>query len=393
MLIPYKVKNPPRRFPVVTAILIAANFVVFFLTSDGCVVIRNQVLDSYVRSWGENQLLTLFAGMFLHADIVHILGNMLFLCVFGPAVEDRLGKGVYLLLYFLAGFAGDVAQGALGAGGGSVPTLGASGCIMGLLGAYWWIYSWSRVCCIAMLFVCVIRFEAAAIWVVSGFVALDVIRGLAGRQIGASGGVANFAHVGGAVLGAFLVWSLGIKRDTSDVSQVKAVQSDTKHFGYLDFDEMKKLVAASPDDHELTREYARKAFLEQDDEHMKHAMEIDPRLCVTDFPLAVAEYLRNGAATPIGLMPSDLQYLGRECERLDKPQTALAIYDTIVSTYPDSPDAEMALYRSAAVFWRAQGDRVRANQKLDALRTIFPSSHLTFDAEDLQAEIERRHAA
>lgn len=393
MLIPYKVKNPPRRFPAVTIILVAANFVVFFLTSDAGIVMRKQILDSYVQSWGENQLLTMFVGMFLHADILHILGNMLFLCVFGPAVEDRLGKGMYLVLYFLAGFAGDVAQGALGGDGGSIPTLGASGCIMGLLGAYWWIYSWSRVCCIAVLFVCLVKFEAAAVWVVSAFVAMDVIRGFVGRQIGDTGGVANFAHVGGAVLGAFLVWSLGIKRDTPDVSQVKAVQSDTKQFGYLDLDEMKKLVSASPDDDELTREYARKAVLEQDTEHMKHAMDTNLRLCVTEFPVAVAQYLQNGCAHPTGLMPSDLQFVGRECERLDKLQTALAMYDMIVSAYPDSPDEEMALYRAAVVCWRANGDRVRAAEKLEALRTKFPASHLTFDAEDLEIEIERSQAA
>jgi membrane associated rhomboid family serine protease len=193
-------------------------------------VVKREVVEAYGLRWGLSPLYTIITSTFLHGGILHLAGNMLYLWIFGPAVEDRLGVKLYLCLYFLAGFAGDVAQGALASAGAiaaAVPLIGASACIMGVLGAYWYLYAWSPVC--IFYWVSLIwrgTFEVAAVWVIGFYFLMDLANGFVGRYAGQVGGVANFAHVGGVLAGLMLVWALGIKRDSDQVSRVKAIQAE-----------------------------------------------------------------------------------------------------------------------------------------------------------------------
>ncbi len=395
MIFPYRVKNPPKRFPYATLSLIALNLLIYGLTTRWFVFLDAKVFENYCLRWEVNPFTTMFAGLFLHVDVFHILGNMLYLWVFGPAVEDRMGVGLYLLLYFVAGLAGDLAQGAFAASSmhGVTPMLGASGCIMGVLGAYLYMYPWSRVCLFGLFILYVGTFEAAAIWVIGAFVALDLANGLLGRLFGVSGGVANFAHVGGAVIGGLLAWGLGTRRDSEEVSRVKAAHAEAEQFGYLDFDEMEKLIADAPGDKALIADYARKATVERDFERMRTAMDLDLRLCITNHPLAIADYLYDGGKPPVGLTAADLLYLGSECERLDKPHVALAMYGMADARSPQSADAEMALFRSASLMWRQTRDGVGASEKLSALLARFPRSLHALEAEDMLSVIARSRAA
>ena len=157
--------------------LICINTLVFALTSHAFLFIRMDVVDAYALRWGASPFYTLFTALFLHGSITHLLGNMLFLWVFGPAVEDRLRVPGYLGLYLLAGLTGHAAQAGLGAVEGIfVPNIGASGCIMGVLGAYWYLFSWSKVC-VAYFFWIFFRIyygvlEIAAVWVIGAYFAL-----------------------------------------------------------------------------------------------------------------------------------------------------------------------------------------------------------------------------
>lgn len=136
VILPYRVKNPPKHFPIATVTLMAINILVFAATSYRFLEIRPEMLQQYALRWGVTSSITILTSTFLHADIFHLGGNMLFLWVFGPAVEDRLRIPGYLGLYVLTGFAGSVAHVMLGSvSGAPIPTLGASGCIMGVLGA------------------------------------------------------------------------------------------------------------------------------------------------------------------------------------------------------------------------------------------------------------------
>lgn len=141
--------------------------------------------------------LTLLTSMFLHGGPMHLLGNMLFLWIYGDNVEEVLGSARYLLVYLACGLVGSLAQVAA-APNSVIPTLGASGAIAGVMGAYliWFPHNQIRV--LVFRFITVLP----AVVVVGGWIALQIYLGVAGLgEIGESGGVAYLAHVGGAITG------------------------------------------------------------------------------------------------------------------------------------------------------------------------------------------------
>lgn len=141
--------------------------------------------------------MTLFTSMFLHGGLMHLGGNMLFLWIYGDNVEEVLGPVRYLLFYLTCGLAGALAQIAA-APNSVIPTLGASGAIAGVMGAYliWFPHNQIRV--LVFRFITILP----AVVVVGGWIAFQIYLGVAGLgQIGESGGVAYLAHVGGAVAG------------------------------------------------------------------------------------------------------------------------------------------------------------------------------------------------
>jgi membrane associated rhomboid family serine protease len=142
MLLPYRVKNRPEHFPIATLAIIVINLVAYAATTDG-LIIRDSVVKAYAFGLGKTPLWTFVTAAFLHGDPFHIAGNMFFLWIFGPSVEGRLGVPRYIGLYFAAGLCGDILHALLM---GSGLTIGASGCIMGVLGAFWYLFAWSPVC-------------------------------------------------------------------------------------------------------------------------------------------------------------------------------------------------------------------------------------------------------
>jgi membrane associated rhomboid family serine protease len=152
-------------------------------------------------------LLPFFTSMFLHGSWMHVIGNMWFLYIFGDNVEDYLGHFKYLVFYILTGVIAMGTQAAVGLYS-TVPTVGASGAIAGVLGAYFILYPKARV--LTWFFVFVLWVPA---WVILGYwFALQFLSGTAtmlafqGQNMG---GVAFWAHVGGFVSGALLVKVFG----------------------------------------------------------------------------------------------------------------------------------------------------------------------------------------
>jgi membrane associated rhomboid family serine protease len=151
--------------------------------------------------------LTLLTSMFMHGGILHLGGNMLFLWIFGNNVEDRMGRGRFILFYVLAGLTAVYAQSLLDTSA-TVPTIGASGAIAGVLGAYALLYPRARVVTLVLIifFFTVIEVPALlllGIWFV--LQALPAFGQLATPDIAGEGGVAYFAHVGGFVFGLAMV--------------------------------------------------------------------------------------------------------------------------------------------------------------------------------------------
>jgi membrane associated rhomboid family serine protease len=207
-----------RRFPIINVALIAANFAVFLfyeLLNSEATIQQQAFYPCNVDNachlgvpWGVGWI----TAMFLHAGWDHILGNMLFLAIFGKNVEDALGRLGYLALYFAGGFVATMTQTAMTLLFGTVsdtqiPTLGASGAIAAVLGSYFVLYPNSRV--LTLVFWFPIRVPA---WLYLGgwflYQFFESNYSLFSVNTG-GGGVAFFAHVGGFVFG-FIVTRLSL---------------------------------------------------------------------------------------------------------------------------------------------------------------------------------------
>src|SRR6478752_3289748 len=204
---------PTRRLPVATYSLIAANLGVWLweLGSRGARIDRYAFYPCAVSGpclgpardhlpWPEGAL----ASMFLHASWLHVLGNMLFLWIFGNNVEDVMGRVRFLVFYLAAGYAAALSQAWVtlhfsGVNAASVPTVGASGAIAGVLGAYFVLLPHARV--VTLLFGFLPVPISAMFFLGFWFVFQLWQGGFSLTQPDASGGVAFAAHVGGFVLG------------------------------------------------------------------------------------------------------------------------------------------------------------------------------------------------
>jgi membrane associated rhomboid family serine protease len=223
-MIPLRDENPSRTTPVVTRALIAANLAVFvwqlllgpaahaFVLDHGLIPLRVTLalgggLDDPAGALG-----TLLTSMFLHGGWLHVIGNMWYLFIFGDNIEDRLGHAGYLLFYLAAGLAAAAAH-ILADPGSRIPTLGASGAVAGVLGAYVVAFPRARVLTLVPLIVIVqvVALPAVVVlglWLVFQFVSGTLSLGMGG----AGGGVAWWAHVGGFVFGAAVMRIAGRRR-------------------------------------------------------------------------------------------------------------------------------------------------------------------------------------
>lgn len=202
-MIPLRDVIPSRTTPFVTFSLIIANVLAFLyeltLTdADLNAVVRSAGIVPAVTGWLTP---TLLSSMFLHAGPSHLIGNMLFLWIFGDNVEDRFGHGRFLLFYLVAGMAAGVGQ-AMAAPESAIPIIGASGAIAAVMGAYFVLFPKSRVVMLIWLLFYVDFVEIPAVLFL-GFWLLFQFLGSLGAEAGA-GGVAFVAHLGGFVVGAAL---------------------------------------------------------------------------------------------------------------------------------------------------------------------------------------------
>lgn len=155
---------------------------------------------------------TVFTAMFLHANFLHIFGNMVFLAVFGPTVEDAAGRARYAAFYLVGGVVALAAQVASGPGS-TGPTLGASGAIAAVLGGYIVLYPRARVLTLVLIVFLVTIIELPAGWLLGFWFAEQLFLGVEGLN-GALGGegVAYFAHIGGFLFGVLVIRLLARRR-------------------------------------------------------------------------------------------------------------------------------------------------------------------------------------
>ncbi len=216
MFLPLRDENPTRSTPVLTWALIGINAAVFLFE----VVIGDEALHGVFRGFGvvPAELLahpvgrsyTLLTSMFLHGGWMHLIGNMWFLYIFGDNVEDRLGKPLFLLFYLAAGVGAAALQVAV-MPGSTVPTIGASGAIAGVLGAYAVVYPGARVLTLVWLFIFVRFFHIPAVLFLGLWFVMQFFSGLGSLASSGGGGVAWWAHVGGFVVGGAVGYWLRVR--------------------------------------------------------------------------------------------------------------------------------------------------------------------------------------
>ena len=225
-MIPLRDRNPTRRTPVITLGLIAACFVVFAYELSISFSGGDDALNRFFDVWGavpsrvseslgagqlfSSATLGLFTSMFLHGGWLHILGNMLYLWIFGNNVEDRLGRLPFLVFYLAGGLVAGMTQVWIDPSS-SVPLVGASGAIAATLGAYVALFPGARVLSLVFLGFFYQLLEVPALIILGFWFVLQLISGAAALgATTASGGVAFFAHIGGFALGVVVGFLLRV---------------------------------------------------------------------------------------------------------------------------------------------------------------------------------------
>jgi len=218
-MIPLKDNIPSRTFPVTNVTLIIINSIAFLYE-----VSLGVRVDEFVMRYGlvpvkflfilKHDLLNLhqaiipvFTSMFLHGGWMHILGNMIFLWIFGDNVEDRMGHGRYLLFYLLCGLSAAMAQIFTHPLSG-VPMIGASGAIAGVMGAYFMLFPTAKILTLVPVFIFLQIVEIPALFFLGFWFLFQFANGLfsLGFENPLMGGVAWWAHIGGFAAGMTLVW-------------------------------------------------------------------------------------------------------------------------------------------------------------------------------------------
>jgi membrane associated rhomboid family serine protease len=231
-MIPIKDYNPTRNFPLITVLLMVINVLAFIQdrltghyepmlveTARGMVQVRHfvggltaefalvpaRLAAEPVSSWFQ-----VFTSMFLHGNWLHIGSNMLFLWIFGNNIEDALGKARFVFFYLCCGVAAAAAQ-FISAPQSTIPMIGASGAVAGVMGAYLVLYPHARILTLLPIFFFFTFIEVPAYLMIGYWVLLQFISANWLDAGSAQGGIAYFAHIGGFLAGLILLFLFGGK--------------------------------------------------------------------------------------------------------------------------------------------------------------------------------------
>jgi membrane associated rhomboid family serine protease len=233
-MVPLKDENPVKIIPYVTYILIAANILVFVYELS----LNSNQLDLFFHLFAvvPQELTASFSGVdvhqsipeaitpitsqFLHAGFAHVAFNMLFLYIFGNNIEEQLGRAKFLLFYLSCGVLAVIAQWFFSATS-SIPSLGASGAIAGVMGAYILKYPQAKIVTVLPLGIFFPLFKIPAVYFLGFWFVEQALNGISSLEVPTSvgmesGGVAYWAHAGGFIAGAILGPMLGLFADSAD---------------------------------------------------------------------------------------------------------------------------------------------------------------------------------
>ena len=206
MLFPYKDDNPRILVPYVTYCIIGINALIFVLQFN-LGISDPSAEKAFIYRFGfipaDFSLITIFTSMFLHGGISHIMGNMWFLWVFGDNVEGVLGHLKYAIFYLMCGLAATISQLLINPNS-TIPMVGASGAIAGVLGMYMIRFPHARVHVFAFIIIFFTTFRVQAMFVLGFWFFNQLTNGFGSLGFDTTGGVAWFAHIGGFIAGVML---------------------------------------------------------------------------------------------------------------------------------------------------------------------------------------------
>lgn len=307
-MIPIARDNPTKRFPVVTAVIVGLNLLVFLTVNPNPA--GEQIMDKFALVPAQPTLLGLFGHQFLHANLEHIVGNMIALLVFGPNVEDLMGRKLFPVFYLLCGLVAASTHIASQAGtmGAYMTMVGASGAIAGISGAYMVLFPLSKIRVFPIVFIPIPAFVVLGFWM--------YMQIKSEMLMGAGAGVAFMAHIGGFAFGAGILYVLMLFKiivvpHYDKVKRGEYTQLDTED----EFEEKLRLARETGRCDTLVRDYARLT--------------------------AERPFERLGADTLIEL--------GTFMLKGGRPDLAVTALRSVMQWYPDIPHAQRAAIEVARI--------------------------------------------
>ncbi len=210
-MFPFRDHNPSIRIPFVTYAIIAINVIVFLTHLDPAGISEFYYKYALVPVWiaEGHDYEDFITSMFMHGSWMHLIGNMLFLWIFGDNIEDTLGHIGFLIFYIICGIIAALAHVFLNLDS-DVPLIGASGAIAGVMGAYWLLFPRAKVDVLFIMVIFARTFSVPAFIVLTIWLGMQIFSGFSTPSEG--GGVAYWAHFGGFVAGAVLMFPIWKKR-------------------------------------------------------------------------------------------------------------------------------------------------------------------------------------
>ncbi|HVT11690.1 MAG TPA: rhomboid family intramembrane serine protease [Fimbriimonadaceae bacterium] len=372
MLLPIRSKNPPESFPYATLGLILVNVIVYAVTSNGLEV-KEEAVKRFAVSGQAFDPLHILTSMFMHGSLMHILGNMFFLYLLGFAVEGRMKSVKFLILYLLAGAAGDVLHHFLfEIAHPDVPSLGASGAIMGVMGAALFIFPFGKM---TMLYGFYYRWGTVdwPMWAVAlYYLGFDLLF----ATLGAADGVGHFAHIGGAIAGFAIAAAMLVKRDTHEASEAKATLADTRDLQTLSRLELEALYRVKPDDTTVVVNWVYRSMRDIGGVRQNCIdafVRLLPKIVREQEPGPVAICILTLNLPPGAVKPMYVTELASKLERTGDNVTALRLYDLIVNDPKATPaDHEFATFRIGMLCESAMGNYGRAQSCYQEIVTRYP---------------------
>ena len=375
-------------FPVVTAALVFVNVVVFADT----LMANGELNEAVVRQFGmiprHANLLTLFTHIFLHGGWGHLLGNMLFLWLFGPHVEEALGRLEYLGFYIGCGLAAGLMHLVIAAtllpAAANAPLVGASGAISGVMGLFA-VRFWRAKVRVFLLF------RIPAVVAVGLYGAWQIVEGLLSiADGGKSDNTANWAHIGGFAFGALLSIPLRMREDSKLEYGLEDAETAAQA-GQLDRSaaHYRALLEATPNDasahHALAKVCIQMRQGEAGHRHLMDALRL--YLQKSDFPNVARVY--EDALTAFEsfpLQPVLLQRVASACEQVGQYPLAVRALSELCRDHAESREAEVGLIRLGKLHMEKLNQPQNAQAIFSEFLRLYPQSEWRTHALRLQAD-------